>query len=260
VARSHLLAVVVASVAALALVGVLGACKHHAVIPADPKPTTPLFPVPAGRVCVTRGAMAGSAVTVPTFRAVATATTGDAVSLAFTYRGDSDNVRALASGKVRRQLGLKLRAANGCNLVYAMWRLDPHPELEVSVKRNPGMRTHKECGAEGYTKLKPAKKLVVPGLHAGETHTLHAEITGDVLAAWIDGQLALVGELPDEARDLMGPAGVRSDNVKFDLVQLKAVAMVGGGDGAPTDEPKCTGSGSSGSSSSNASGDDDDEQ
>lgn len=234
----------------LAFAACAAACHHDVAIPDDPKPTLPLTAVPPGRVCVTKGALAaGSAVTVPTFRAVAPGTTGDAVSLAFTFRGDTDNTRALASGKVRRQLGLKLRAANGCNLVYAMWRLDPKPELEVSLKRNPGKRTHAECGADGYTKVHAARKLAVPGLAPGETHTLHAEIAGDVLAAWIDGQLAWVGALPSEARDLLGPAGIRSDNVKFDLVQLKAVAMVGGGDGTSTpdprdarDAPKCAGS------------------
>ena len=125
-----------------------------------------------------------------------------------------------------------------------MWRLDPRPKLEVSVKWNPGMATHKECGAEGYTRIKSAKHVPVPGLDAGASHTLHAEIQGDILAAWIDGALAWVGELPDDARGMVGPAGMRSDNVKLDITQFSAIALVAGGSGAvatldPKDQPKC---------------------
>ncbi len=230
-----------AAVALVALVGPL-ACKTHALIPDDPKPTLLLAPVARAALCVTKGAL-GATVVVPTFRAVATGTRGDAASLGFTYRGDSDTTRALASGQLRRQLGLKLRAANGCNLVYVMWRLDPRPALEVSVKRNPGKRTHAECGADGYTKIVPVRHGAVPVLTPGAAHTLHAEIAGDVLAAWIDGSLAWVGELPDAARAMVGPAGVRSDNVAFELTQLSAVAAIAGGSGdAPVDSkaaPKC---------------------
>ena len=83
---------------------------------------------------------------------------GDAAALTFTYQGEAENTRELASGELRRQLGLKLRAQDGCNVVYVMWRLDPTPKLEVSVKFNPGKRTHEECGADGYTKVKPARR------------------------------------------------------------------------------------------------------
>jgi hypothetical protein len=234
------------SLCSFLIVAALVACKHHAAIPEDPKPTLPLAAFAPAALCVTKGALASASITVPTFRAIVKATAGDAASLAFVYRGDSEGARALASGQIRRQLGLKLRAANGCNLIYVMWRMDPRPELEVSVKSNPGKRTHKECGADGYTKVKPIRHGNVPALVAGAAHTLHAEIAGDVLAAWIDGTLAWVGELPDEAHDLTGPAGMRSDNVQLDITQFSAVAGIGGGSGSggsAAGEPKC-GSGS----------------
>ena len=191
------------------------------------KPTIEVAPVAQGDVCVTKGALLPGklAVDVPTFRAVGLGTSGDAVALDFTYRGHSTDSRALASGQLRRQLGLKLRAANGCNLVYVMWRLDPKPALEISIKVNPGMSTHAECGANGYTKLKkPAYKTAVPALLEGEKHVLQAEIVGDELFAWIDGALAWRGDLPPEAKAMSGPSGFRSDNLKYDVNSLSAPA------------------------------------
>jgi len=205
--------------------------RKHVVLLAAACATAEATPVKLAAIgsesmCVTKGRIASQRITEPTVRAVAVTSSGDGAALTFVFRGDSARTRELANGDARRQLGLKLRAANGCNLVYVMWRLDPHPRLEVSVKWNPGMATHKECGAEGYTKIKPARHAPVPALVAGASHTLHAEIAGDVLAAWIDGSLAWVGELPDDARDMTGPAGIRSDNVAFDIRRLSAVALV----------------------------------
>ena len=173
-------------------------------------------------LCVTKGRIASAKITEPTVRAVATSSTGDGAALTFVFRGDSARTRELANGDARRQLGLKLRAANGCNLVYVMWRLDPKPKLEVSVKVNPGMATHRECGADGYTKVKPAHAEAVPALETGGTHTLRAEIHGDELTAWIDDAVAWRGTLPDVARTLAGPSGLRSDNLAFDVVEFRA--------------------------------------
>jgi len=144
------------------------------------------------------------------------------ITVTFVYRDATEHERALASGDDRRQLGLKLRAANGCNLVYVMWRLDPRPQLDISVKYNPGMATHEECGATGYKKVTRAAHGSVPLLRLGERHTLHAEIHGDELTVWIDERPAWRGTLPGHARALSGPAGLRSDNLAFDLVAFSA--------------------------------------
>jgi hypothetical protein len=198
---------------------------------ADPEPGK--LDAVKGPLCVTKGtAGIGARVGDPTVRAVVKGSTGDAASLTFKFHGDSDSARQLASGQTRRQLGLKLRAENGCNLVYVMWRLDPRPMLEVSVKRNPGMKTHKQCGASGYTKVRAEKSHPVPALDKGATHTLRATIADDVLEAWIDDQLVWRGELPESVRDLRGPAGLRSDNVAYDLVAFDAT-------GAPARPEPC---------------------
>jgi len=191
---------------------------------AAPEPALALHPVAPAALCVTRGAIAGRAIDEPTTRAFAAGSHGDAAQLTFTFGGDSEHARELASGQLRRQVGLKLRAADSCNVVYVMWRLDPRPKLEISVKYNPGKRTHDECGADGYTKVRSSRAASVPELEAGATHVLRAEIRGDELFAWIDGALAWHGALPDEARALAGPAGLRTDNVRLSELEL-AVAQ-----------------------------------
>jgi hypothetical protein len=190
--------------------------------PSSRAPTIDVAPIAPSTLCMTRGTLDRRSITEPTVRGYAPGAGGDAAQLTFTYRGDSETTRELASGEARRQIGLKLRAQDGCNLVYVMWRLDPKPKLDVSVKYNPGKRNHAECGADGYTKVRPRAKRFVPAFGYGKTHTLRAEIVGDDLFAWIDGQLRFQGHLPRTARTLSGPAGLRSDNVKFDLVELAA--------------------------------------
>jgi hypothetical protein len=195
--------------------------------PRDWKPKLDVAPVANADLCVTKGVVAGSLVEEPTVRGYARGAGGDAAALTFTYRGESFETRELAGGQARRQIGLKLRAQDSCNVVYVMWRLDPKPKLDVSVKLNPLKKTHEECGADGYTKIKPLKKTFVPVFEYGKTHTLRAEIVGDSLYAWIDDKLLFQGTLPEPARSLKGPAGLRSDNVKFDLVALAAAPGTG---------------------------------
>lgn len=209
------------------LLPVVAACGSSSQAAPERAPHGKLEPID-GQLCVTKGdAKLGGVVSEPTTRAIALGTDGDAAALTFTYRGPTARTRELASGQLRKQLGLKLRAANGCNLVYVMWRTDEGkaPVIDVSVKSNPGDRTHAECGAGGYTKVKPSRDArlgLVPVLAAGDTHTLRAAIAGDQLRAWIDDKLVWQGTLPDAARDLVGPAGLRSDNLAYELVAFAA--------------------------------------
>ncbi|MDB4953925.1 MAG: hypothetical protein JWO36_1494 [Myxococcales bacterium] len=196
--------------------------------PGERSPSIEIKPIAHDAICVTKGEIANQTIREPTVRAFARGAGGDAAQLKFTYGGESETTRDLASGEARHQLGLKLRAEDSCNVVYVMWRLDlngltpPKPKLAVSVKRNRGKRTHEECGAEGYTKVKPAKSSPIPVLEIGATHTLRAEIVGDELFAWIDGKLSWQGHLPEDARDMTGPAGLRSDNVRLEVLELAA--------------------------------------
>ncbi len=141
--------------------------------------------------------------------------------LRFVYRGPTETQRPLRSGEARRQVGLKLRARDGCNVVYVMWRLAPTPGLVVSVKSNPVQHRSRECGNGGYDTVKPARAAEVPVLEPGEEHTLKARLEGKALGVQVDGRTAWEGTLPDEALTFDGPTGLRTDNGQFD-VELRA--------------------------------------
>lgn len=184
---------------------------------------------PAARWRVTRGhieplADGRARVREPKMRAVVDIAGGDEAELRFAYLGPSDGAAPLASGELRRQVGLKLRAESGCNLLYVMWRIEPRPQLVVSLKRNPGQRTHRECGARGYRNLVARAGTQPPPLAPNVEHRLHAKLDGRILRVWADRALAWEGDVGDETLALRGPAGVRSDNAKLELELLVRAA------------------------------------
>ena len=153
----------------------------------------------------------------PKVRAVVRRQGGSIAELRFSYLGPSTEQLPLSSGEMRSQIGLKLRAEDGCNLLYAMWRIAPKPGVVVSVKRNPGQHSSGDCGNGGYTNLRPRQGSKVPPFETGARHVLRAEQHGDDLLVLVDGLRAWEGTLPSEALSLQGPAGFRSDNGRFDL-------------------------------------------
>lgn len=140
--------------------------------------------------------------------------------LRFTYLGATREQKPLRSGELRRQVGLKLRARDGCNVVYVMWRLEPKAGLVVSMKYNPGMSRSDDCGNGGYRTVKPRIKGAVPGLEPGGSHTLRAELQGEELKVQVDGRTVWEGALPAEALTFDGPVGLRTDNGRFDVELL----------------------------------------
>jgi hypothetical protein len=161
---------------------------------------------------------------VPEVRAVVLADTPQAAEIQFTYRGPSAGSRPLASGAMRRQVGLKLRAQDGCNLLYVMWRIEPRDEIVVSIKHNPGQRTSAECHTHGYETMKARRRAAPPPVTAGSAHTLRAELVGRELRVWSDGSPAWQGTLPAMLDDFDGPVGLRTDNVRLEFAY-----RVGGG-------------------------------
>ena len=85
------------------------------------------------------------------------------------------------------------------------------------MKRNEGESTHLECGAGGYENITPTRSAPVPRVAVNESHVLAARIEGTRLRVTVDGAEAWEGELPKEAFQFNGPAGVRTDNVDVDL-------------------------------------------
>jgi hypothetical protein len=155
------------------------------------------------------------AIASPTLRAELGRAPRSAAELGFVYRGPTKSVSALASGELRRQIGLKLRAQDSCNVVYVMWHIEPSPKIVVSLKSNPGQSRHAECGDRGYAVLQPRTATAAPVVATGEPHVLGAVIAGRELSVTTDGSSIWVGELPEAAFSFDGPVGLRSDNGEF---------------------------------------------
>jgi hypothetical protein len=146
------------------------------------------------------------------------------VTLKFTYFGPTKEVAHLGSGEVRSQFGIKLRAQDSCNIVYVMWHFAPDQKIAVSVKRNPGQSTHKECLDHGYINdIKPTTSASAPRVHVDQPHTLSAAMSGSNLRVTADNKLVWQGDLGPIALEFDGPVGLRSDNARvvFDFIVKK---------------------------------------
>jgi hypothetical protein len=159
--------------------------------------------------------------------------TDEVAEIDFRYLGPSAESKPLESGELRRQIGLKLRAQDNCNLVYAMWHIEPDAGVLVSIKRNQGLSTHEQCDARGYINLKPTVDANFPKIAPGEEHTLRAELNRSQLTVTADGKIAWSGDLGEVVSALAGPVGLRSDNASFDFVFLAGKTL---GEGGP---PSC---------------------
>jgi hypothetical protein len=187
----------------------------------NPSPSK-LVAVSRADLCITEGSIeelpgGHLSVAVPKMRAYLNASTPQEVEVHFTYLGSTGNEARLGSGELRRQFGLKLRAQDACNLVYAMWRIEPESKLVVSAKSNPGQRTSAECGNRGYRNIKPQHSKPVPLLREGETHDLRAEMNGDEVKVFADNTLVWEGSVGPDTLSLNGPVGMRSDNARLEL-------------------------------------------
>ncbi len=203
-----------ASRAGLAVLG----CASAAVA----QQQSPLQRIDRDRLCVTNGAVsvlaAGRlAIDSPSSRAVvqaaATHAADQIAEIRFQYLGPSQASKPLSSGELRRQIGLKLRAADSCNLIYAMWHIEPDTRVAVSIKQNPDLHTHEQCGARGYLNFK--SQTAAAPIHPGEAHTLRAELHGRDLTVTADGKIAWQGSLGRELALPSGPPGFRTDNARF---------------------------------------------
>ena len=177
------------------------------------------FDVPDGKI----EKAAGDRLTVSTkeMRATLKFPTQQYVTLKFTFLGPTKEVSRLGNGEVRSQFGIKLRAQDTCNIVYIMWHFSPDQKIAVSVKRNPGKRTHEDCLDHGYiNNIEPSFSALPPPVHADEPHTFSARMSGSNLTVKADNSVVWEGDLGPVALEFDGPVGLRSDNahVVFDFL------------------------------------------
>src|SRR5580700_10547263 len=142
------------------------------------------------------------------------------VTIKFTYLGPSSEVSHFGNGEVRHQFGIKLKAQDICNLVYVMWNFDTQ-KIAVSVKLNPGQRTHEDCLDRGYiNNIKPRVSAPPPTMRTDQPHSLSANLQGQELTVKADGKIVWQGMLVPVVLEFQGPVGLRSDNahVVFDFL------------------------------------------
>lgn len=187
-----------------------------------PSPAKKMMAIGSGKLCVTEGTInrgPGEQLTIdmPKMRAFVTEETAETAEAHFTYVGETAQTAALGSGAIRQQFGLKLRAQDACNLVYAMWRFSPKNEVVVSVKSNPGMQESSQCGNKGYTNIKASHSSPAPDVKKGSKHILYAELNGPKMTVTADSKVVWEGSVGPGALAFNGPVGIRSDNVHIEL-------------------------------------------
>ena len=172
--------------------------------------------------CVTNGQVSASAddwlsITAPSVRMIDPLSTTQQIAIKFRYIAPTSDIKPLASGELRRQIGLKLLAEDDCNLLYVMWHIHPDSAISVSIKHNTGEKTHAECHADGYETLTPYFKYTPPVIHSGEEHQLSAQIDDTQLSVFADAQLIWRGDIGAHIQGMHGHVGLRSDNAQFEV-------------------------------------------
>jgi hypothetical protein len=137
--------------------------------------------------------------------------TGEGIYIKARYEGPSSGTVPFASGAVVEQVGVKLREVNTCNLLYIMRRLKPASNITIQTKENPGLSTHNECGANGYTTI---AQIPIPENYPGDEITLSAKLYGDTLVVWCNGQKVFSGVINFK---YSGNTGIRTDNIKTSI-------------------------------------------
>ena len=175
--------------------------------------------VDATQVCVTNGEIAkhgGGSFMIegPSSRAVVKSSNDDFAAIEFEYLGPTSKDAALASGRIVRQLGVKLHARDSCNVIYVMWNTDPEVGVQISTKINPTKSTHAQCGVKGYKLIYESKPGEISAIRVGERRRLEASLNDRKLTVKIDDKDVWHGDIGADAVKSSGYSGIRTDNVR----------------------------------------------
>lgn len=143
-------------------------------------------------------------------RAVVTGNADQKVKVNFTTVGFVDD--PVNNPNNHKQMALKLKAANSCNVLYVIWDADGGP-IVVANKRNDGIVD--TCGPKGYSVIVPSASSPVPALVVGSSHTLQADYVDPVLNVYADGNLVWNGTIGKNLVPYSGPVGLRTDGMQF---------------------------------------------
>lgn len=154
-------------------------------------------------------------------RAKSLETPASGLEMTFTYQGKTAVAKNLKSGKPRVQLGCYLAAQNQCNLLYAMWRIEPEPGIFVQTKSNLNKSTHQECGNNGYTTVKPIFKKKIGAPTVNQNYRYSCELKGSTLTVKVDNEKVWSGTVDLKNLDPKGYSGVRSDNALWQFSLTK---------------------------------------
>lgn len=204
------------------------ACRKPRTTPTPPDaPRGSVRPVPVEELCVSSGALRAAEATRwinegPALRATVAHSAGHHAALSFRYLGGTEQKKLLGSGRERQQIGLKLLSRDTCNVVYAMWRLGERSSVVASIKSNPEASRHQECGNRGYRNLRPYWRAPVDSPAVGSTHELSASVSNGLLELRIDAKPVLRAVLSGRHDLAVGSSGLRSDNVRFELLRFDA--------------------------------------
>ncbi len=149
-------------------------------------------------------------------RATVRGSAGRSIGVTFRYHGESPTVEPLGSGAIRHQLCLKLLAQDPCNLLYVEWRFD-ESKIVVQSKLNPGKSTSKACGNAGYGDVYPVWWSTTRQVRTGEENDMIAGFIGGRLVVLVDEDPCWVGMPVGPVASLVGPAGIRTDNINVDF-------------------------------------------
>lgn len=199
--------------------------------------------VDASQVCVTNGEIVKHSVDrfvieSPSSRAVVKSSDDDFAAIEFEYLGPTSTDAALASGRIVRQLGVKLHARDSCNVIYVMWNTDPSAGVQISTKINPTKSTHAQCGVKGYKLVYESKPGEIPAIRIGEPRRLEAALKDRTLTVKIDDKDVWRGDIGEDAVKSSGYSGIRTDNVRVRFKWLTAPQLPAGK--AAKDAPKVT--------------------